>query len=302
MAIWTAKDMPRQDGKRVLVTGGPSGIGFQVARRMAEKGARVMIAGRDAAKGEQALKELRRMVPNGDFSFGAVDLASLASIEIFARDLLNDGEPLDMLFNVAGVMLIPQRQLTADGFEMHMGTNFLGPFALSGRLLPLLSQSKGRVITVSARAAQWYKLDTDDLQSERSYRPMRAYGLSKLADVLFALELNRRAAGAGIASLAVDPGTANTALQRHAPGAMQVLSQGLINVIGYPLDRVADTIAYAATVPDIRPDTYIGPTTMIQSCGSPGPIALPKQAADATLRETLWQRAEALTGVSYRLH
>lgn len=149
----------------------------------------------------------------------------MASIARFAEAVLESGAPLDHLFNVAGVMMIPKRTLTADGFEMHMGTNFLGHFALTGRLFPAIEAASGRVVTVSARAASWYPLDIDDLQSQRDYRPMRAYALSKLADILFALELNKRAAATGVTSLAVDPGTAKTALQRHTSPVLRRVAE-----------------------------------------------------------------------------
>jgi len=299
MAIWTARDMPQQDGKRVLVTGGVAGIGFQVAKAMGEKGARVLIASRDIGKGARALAELRAVVPAGEFSFGRLDLADLGSVAEFTDGVLGDGEPLDYLMNVAGVMALPKRTLTKDGFEMHMGTNYFGHFALTGRLLPLLKAARGRVVTVSARAASWYKLDLTDLQFGKKYGPMRAYGLSKLAGLLFATELNERGTAVGVSSIGVDPGTAKTGIQRHAPDAVRWIGERLMDTIGYPLDRVADTVVFAATVAKAGPEAYIGPTTIIQSRGSPGYIRLPKAVLDRDLREDLWERGEALTGVRY---
>lgn len=298
--IWTANDIARQDGRRVLVTGGVSGIGFQVARVMGTKGARVLVAGRDAAKGKRAIEELRQIVPGGDFTFGQLDLGNLQSIAEFSGDVLLNAEPIDFLFNIAGLMAIPKRATTVDGFEMHMGTNHLGHFALTGRLLPALrATGSARVITVSAKVAQWANLDLSDLQSESSYSPMKAYSRSKLANVLFAVELNQRASSIGISSIAVDPGTANTSLQRHSSSLIQSLSSKVINFIGYPLDRVADPVVFAALVAVPGNDAYVGPTKFRMAKGSPGYIGIPKPARNADLRRALWERSEDLTGIRY---
>ncbi|TCL72255.1 SDR family NAD(P)-dependent oxidoreductase [Rhizobium sp. BK251] len=298
--MWTEADLARQDGRRVIVTGGVSGIGYQVARAMGAKGAQVLIAGRDREKGGATLADLRRTVPNGDFAFRRLDLADLASIAAFSDSVLQDGHQINLLLNIAGVMAVRTRTLTTDGFEMHMGTNFLGHFALTGRLLPALKAAAGaRVVMVSARAASWYKIDLSDLQCARSYGPMRAYGLSKLAGVMFAVELNQRTARAGITSIAVDPGTANTSIQRHTPGVLRWFANRLIDIVGYPLDRVADPVLFAATAAEARPDAYIGPTRLIQASGPPGYIKLPEAARNHELREKLWQQAEALTGVRF---
>ncbi len=298
--FWTANDMPHQDGRRVLVTGGVSGIGFQVARVMGEKGARVLIASRDAGKGQQALLALRQAVPGADFSFGQLDLANLRSIAEFSDRVVQSGESIDLLLNVAGVMAVPKRTLTVDGFEMHMGTNHLGHFALTGQLLPALKAARrARVVTVSAKVAQWTTLDLDDLQMQKSYGPMKAYGRSKLANVLFASELNRRGSGIGISSLAVDPGTAKTVIQRHSPGFLQWLLGKFVNMVGYPLDRVADPVIFADTVAEAGDATYIGPTKLLMASGPPGYIKIPKPALNAELRKVLWERSEELTRVHY---
>ena len=300
MDRWTIEDAPRQDGNVVLVTGGASGIGFQAARAMGAKGARVVIAARDPNKGELAATKLREAAPGGDFTFVVLDLANVRSIGDFARHFIAKTERLDVLMNVAGVMALPKRTLTTDGFEMHMGTNHLGHFALTGALLPALRRARGRVVVVSALVAKFAKLDVADLQSERDYAPMRAYGRSKLANVLFAVELNRRVATTGVASVPVDPGTANTGLQRHT-GTGGGLGSALIDLIGYPLDRVADNLVFAATVATPGDETYIGPSRIIQRWAQPAYIALPKPARDAALRDALWRRSEELTGTTFDL-
>ncbi len=297
MGVWTSRNIERQDGRRVFVTGGLSGIGFQAALAMGEKGADVTVIGRDAAKGGQVLAELRRIVPAGSFSFEQSDLANLKSIAEFADRVLQKGQRIDLLLNIAGVMAVPERRPTADGFEMHMGTNHLGHFALTGRLLPLLRG--GRVVQVTALVARWAKLDLSDLQSDRSYNPMTAYAKSKLANILFAVELNKRFGDLGPSAVAVDPGTANTSLQRHTSGLTHWLGEKVINIIGYPLDRVADPVVFGAVVPAPNDHTYVKPSKFIQKSGSPTYVEVPKRALNRDLRKRLWKLSEELTGVRY---
>lgn len=297
MEVWTANDIEQQPGRRVLVTGGVSGIGFQTARAMAAKGEDVTILGRDPEKGREALRNLRRIVPTGMFSFVQADLADLQSISDCAKRFLDEGHPIGLLLNVAGVMAVPERRLTADGFEMHMGTNHLGHFALTGRLLPLLKQ--GRVVQVTALVARWAKLDFRDLQSATAYRPMGAYAKSKLANILFAVELNKRRDRLGPSAVAVDPGTANTNLQRNSSGLTRLLGRRLIKTIGYPLDRVADPVVFGAVFPAPDDQSYVKPAKFIQRSGSPTYIEVPKPALDEELRKRLWRVSEELTGVHY---
>lgn len=297
MGIWTAKDIERQDGRRVFVTGGLSGIGFRTALALGEKGAAVTIIGRDAEKGAHALAELQRIVPSGAFAFEQADLANLQSISEFAHRTLNKGLPIGLLLNVAGVMAVPERKLTVDGFEMHMGTNHLGHFALTGRLLPLLRNA--RVVQVTALVARWAKLDTSELQSAKSYNPMTAYANSKLANILFAVELNKRQPELGLSAVAVDPGTANTALQRHTSGLTRWLGEKVIKIIGYPLDRVADPVVFGAVFPAPNDHTYVKPSRLIQKSGPPAYVEVPKLALDADLRTRLWNTSEELTAVHY---
>lgn len=297
MGVWTAKDIERQDGRRVFVTGGLSGIGFQTALALGGKGAAVTIIGRDSEKGTRALAELRRIVPSGAFTFEQADLADLQSISEFAQRALHKGQQIDLLLNVAGVMALPERRLTVDGFEMHMGTNHLGHFALTGRLLPLLKSA--RVVQVTALVARWAKLDTSDLQSANAYNPMTAYAKSKLANILFAVELNQRRSGLGLSAVAVDPGTANTALQRHTSGLARWLGEKVIKIIGYPLDRVADPVVFGAVFPAPNDHTYVKPSRLIQRSGPPAYVEVPKPALDADLRSRLWDMSEELTGVRY---
>ncbi len=295
---WKISDMPRLDGRVALVTGGASGIGFQVARALGLRGAAVTILGRDRAKGEQAVAALRAI--GGHHAFEQVDLASLESIAAFAARW--GDRPVHYLMNVAGVMAVPTRTRTADGFEMHMGTNFLGHFALTGRLLPALRAGGARVVTVSAMVGRltMARLDPQDLHAEQQdYTPMGAYARSKLADIIFAVELQRRGSVAGVTSVAVDPGTAVTNLQRHYRGAMGALGNWLSHVIGYPLDRVAENVLFAAVMSEVSENMLIGPSFVVQRCASPTDVGLPPFAQDAAVREALWTQAAVLTGVTF---
>jgi NAD(P)-dependent dehydrogenase (short-subunit alcohol dehydrogenase family) len=297
---WKMSDLPRLDGRTALVTGGASGIGFQVARALGARGAQVTVLGRDPEKGRRAVDALR--AGGGHYFFEQVDLASLASIASFSSRW---GErPVHLLMNVAGVMAVPRFTRTADGFELHMGTNFLGHFALTGGLLPALRAGGARVVTVSALVGRMRmaRLDPDDLQGERAvYSPMGAYARSKLADILFAVELQRRAAPIGLMSVAVDPGTAVTNLQRHTRGAARRVGVWLSNAIGYPLDRVAENVLFAAVMPAVTTPTLIGPSFFVQRCASPKDVGLPMLAHDSGVREALWRQAEACTGVRFDL-
>jgi NAD(P)-dependent dehydrogenase (short-subunit alcohol dehydrogenase family) len=198
---WTVQQIPSQTGKTALVTGANSGIGYQAALESARHGAHVLLACRNAAKGQAALERLKREAPGAAAELVEVDMASLASIRSFATAFAGRGIPLDLLINNAGVMALPKREVTVDGFERQFGTNHLGHFALTGLLLPqLLAAPVPRVVTVASLAHRNGKIDFDDLQSERAYKPLIAYSESKLANILFAKELDRRARGWRIAS------------------------------------------------------------------------------------------------------
>ena len=227
MAGWTADDIPDQSGKTALVTGGNSGLGYETVLQLARKGARVLLAARDRARGTAALERLGAEAPGSQAELAQIDLADLTSVERFAAGFLAGGEGLDLLINNAGVMAIPHRETTAQGYERQFGTNHLGHFALTGLLLPAPGRAGSRVVTVSSNPHKRPGIDFDDLQGERSYRPWRAYDQSKLANAMFVLELDRRlrAAGLDIVSAGAHPGFAATNLQvsrppvgRHQPG------------------------------------------------------------------------------------
>jgi NAD(P)-dependent dehydrogenase (short-subunit alcohol dehydrogenase family) len=220
-AGWTARDIPDQSGRTALITGGNSGLGYQAVLQLARKGARVLLAARDRARGTAALERLAAEAPAGNAELAQLDLADLACIERFSAALLDGGQGLDLLINNAGVMAIPHRETTAQGYERQFGTNYLGHFALTGRLLPALARRPGgRVVTVSSNRHKLVNgIDFDDLQGERGYRPWRAYDQSKLANAMFVLELDRRlrATGLDILSVGAHPGFAATNLQFTGP-------------------------------------------------------------------------------------
>lgn len=220
----------------------------------------------------------------------------MGSVARFSAELLTRGVPVDVLVNCAGVMAIPQWEATADGFEKHFGTNHLGHFALTGRLLPLLQKAEAaRVITVSAQVARTARLDLDNLQFQRGYRPMRAYGSSKLANVLFAVELNSRVTG-----IPVHPGTAPTDIQQYGTNRVtNGIGRLIMRAVGQPLEYVADPITFAATTPEVTAESFIAPTGLFELGGTPGFVPLPRAARDADLRAALWRESERLTGVHY---
>ena len=217
---WAAADMPDEHGRTALVTGANSGIGFHAALELAREGAHVLQASRDSSRGRAARTAIMNQVPAASVELVQLDLADLDSVQRLVGQVLGRGEGLDLLVNNAGVMAVPRRQTTAQGFELQFGTNHLGHFALTGRLLPaLLARPGSRVVTVSSLNHRWGTIRLDDLQSEHGYGPWRAYNQSKLANALFTLELDRRlrAAAAGTISVGAHPGYARTELQYYGP-------------------------------------------------------------------------------------
>ncbi|RKR73416.1 SDR family NAD(P)-dependent oxidoreductase [Frondihabitans australicus] len=306
---WTRDDLGPQDDRTVVVTGGSGGIGLRTAEVFAERGARVIIGARDAAKATAAVDSVRaaarragRTTRSDGVDWRPLDLADLGSVRGFADDVLGMTPSIDLLVNCAGVMAIPECRLTADGIEMHFGTNHIGHFALTGLLLPALGAGRpARVVTVSAQSARTARLDVDDLQRENPrYAPMAAYGNSKLANVLFAVELNRHVDPARVLSVPVHPGTARTGIQQYSTSRVyRGVGQVIMRAVGQPLDRVADPIAFAATSPEATPMSFVAPTGPFELGGAPGFVRLPAQADDDALRAALWAESERLSGVAY---
>jgi NAD(P)-dependent dehydrogenase (short-subunit alcohol dehydrogenase family) len=303
MNNWTAYDIPSQQGRTAVVTG-TGGLGFQDALALAQAGANVIIAGRNASKGAAAVAQIRQAVPSARVSFEVLDLANLGSIKAFSNRLLNSRASLDLLINNAAVMSPPQRLTTADGFELQLGTNYLGHFALTARLLPLLRNGdKARVINVSSVAARSGAIDFDDLQSERSYKPMVAYSQSKLACLMFAFELQRVSdtAGWGIQSVAAHPGISRTDLLPNGAGAQSAAGRArrYLWFLFQPAAQGALPTLFAATSPDAQGGLYYGPDKLSETRGYPTLARIPPQALEVSNATRLWRLSERLTGTAY---
>lgn len=297
--------MLSQTGKTMLVTGANSGIGYQAALELARHGAHVLLGVRNLAKGQDALGRLLREVPDARAEVVELDVASLHSVRSFAESFLRSDAALDVLINNAGVMALPTRELTADGFERQFATNHLGHFALTGLLLPALSRAAApRVVTVSSLAHRNGKMAAENLQSERDYKPWDAYNNSKLANLLFANELDRRARAAGLPllSVAVHPGISKTSIFANGPGTGDLKSK-IVNLLAPVMmqDDAAGALptVYAATDLNVRGGEYIGPDGFGEFKGYPKVVQQRPQALDATSAKALWQASEQLTGVSY---
>ena len=302
---WTAAAIPSLAGLRAVVTGANSGLGYETALALAAHGAQVTMAVRDTAKGDAAAQQIRAQAPQASIEVRRLDLADLASIDEFAwlwRESHPDG--LDMLINNAGIMAIPRRE-TADGFEMQLGTNHLGHFTLTGRLLDAI-RPEGRIVTVSSQAHRMGRMDFDDLMGERKYGAWRAYGQSKLANLLFVRSLAERLerAGSTIASIGAHPGFASTHLQAVAPemkgrGWQVKIMDGVNKVMAQSAAMGALPTLYAATFPAIRSGDYVGPDGFGEQRGHPKLVGMNASARDDEAANRLWTVSEDLTGVRY---
>jgi NAD(P)-dependent dehydrogenase (short-subunit alcohol dehydrogenase family) len=303
MSKWTVDNVPDQSGRVAIVTGANTGLGFETARVLAEKGARVVVAVRDTAKGGDAVARIKAKTPGADVSVQKLDLGSLTSVHAAADDLRAAHPRIDLLINNAGVMY-PPKQTTADGFELQFGTNHLGAFALTGLLIDNLLPVEGsRVVAVASIAHNIQaKIDFDDLQwDKRRYNRVAAYGQSKLANLMFSYELQCRlaATNAETISIAAHPGISNTELMRHIPGSGL---PGFREINGLftnsPLMGALATLR-AATDPTARGGQYYGPSGFRQLRGYPVPVQSNSQSHDAGVQRRLWDVSTELTGVSF---
>jgi len=304
-AGWTAAEIPKLNGRTAIVTGANSGLGLVTARELARHGASVIMACRDLVKGQAALVRIQADVPGAELQLEELDLGRQSSIADFAeRFAADERDGLDLLINNAGVMAPPRRQ-TADGFELQLGTNHLGHFALTGRLIAHMDgRPDARVVTLSSNAHKMGRLNFADIQSERHYMRWSAYGQSKLANLMFALELDRRlrAGGSKIKSLAAHPGYAATNLQTAAAPALDRLLMRATNLlIAQSAELGALPTLYAACAPEAESGSYIGPDGPGEFRGHPH-ISKPSRAArDADGARRLWALSEELTGVEFSL-
>lgn len=298
MRKWTAADIPAQDGRIAVVTGA-GGLGYETALALARAGAYTIIAGRNAQKGAEAAARIAAELPFARVRFELLDLASLASVAAFATRLAGREEKLDILINNAGVMVPPRREQTRDGFELQFGTNYLGHFALTNQLLPLLRKSgDARVVSLSSVAARNGAIDLDDLNAEKSYKPMPVYSQSKLACLMFGLELQRRstAGGWGVTSIVAHPGVARTDLLHNAPGRWSGmgLARTLLWFLFQPAAQGALPTLFAATSADAEPGGYYGPDAWGETRGYPAPARVPPAALDEAVARRLWEASDKL--------
>ena len=297
---WTAADVPDQSGRVAIVTGANSGLGFDTAAVLAGKGAHVVLAVRNLDKGNQAADRIKTKSPDAVIAVQELDLTSLESVRKAADELRSTHPRIDLLINNAGVMYVPTRETTQDGFEMQFGTNHLGHFALTGQLLDNILPVEGsRVVTVSSFGHRILaRIHFDDLQLERKYNRVEAYGQSKLANLLFTYELQRRfkLKGDPTVALAAHPGFADTELMRHLPG---FIPDFFWRPFAQPTDMGALPTLRAATDPGAQGGQYYGPDGIGEVQGSPKAVESSKQSHDADLQRRLWTVSEELTGVTY---
>jgi len=307
---WTTKDIPSQAGRRVLITGANSGIGWEAALELARRGAEIILPVRTEAKANDAIARIRAQVPNAKLIPEVLDLADLKSVHAFAKRVAEmfPGQSLDLLINNAGVMAVPTRELTVDGYERQFATNYLGPFALTALLFWSIKPQPGsRIVTLASGVTNTAKLEFDNLQSERRYSPMfQAYSQSKLADLIFQQELQRRltAMGSPILSTGAHPGYAVTNLQTSGPGEnvpflMRFGMAILKPIASQDAAHGALPTLFAATSPEATPGGYYGPSGFQELKGYPVPAKITAAAKNVALAERLWTESERLTGVTF---
>ena len=304
MSQWTADDIPDQSRRTAIVTGANSGLGRVTAAALAGRGARVILAVRDTTAGHRVAAEISRETPSVLLQVRQLDLASLTSIARFTEEVADAKEHIDLLVNNPGVMRTP-KQRTEDGLERQLGTNYLGHFALTGRLLTLLQRApSARVVTVSSTEHKPGVIHLDDLQLDRDYAPRKAYQQSKLANTMFAIELDRRlqAAGSPIISVIAHPGVSATNLATSGPTG---LSGALVKVAARALAQPADPGAlpqlYAATAPDVRGGQFFGPRGPGEMRGPVTEVMPSDRARDVTTAQRLWAISEDLTHVAFEM-
>ncbi|GAC1527254.1 MAG: oxidoreductase [Thermoleophilaceae bacterium] len=304
MSAWTADQIPDQTGRLAVVTGASSGLGEITARELARRGATVVLAVRTVSKGDKVARQIRDEVADASIEVRELDLASLESVRAFAAELTAARPTLDLLINNAGIMQTPASR-TADGYELQLGTNHLGHFALTGLLLEALGQASApRVVTLSSNEHKSGHIHFDDLQLERGYGPRKAYQQSKMANTVFGIELDRRlrAAGSQILSVLAHPGYSATNLQSTGPSGIAALAMRIGNVfVAQKAERGALPQLYAATAPGVRGGQFFGPGGFQEMRGDPTEVQAVPEARDADIGRRLWAVSEELTGVTFPL-
>lgn len=298
---WTTEDIPPQDGKRIIVTGANSGLGWHTALELARAGAEVTLCARSQEKADAAATRIRALLPKALLKTAVLDLAELASVRAFAERQLLGNQLIDTLINNAGVMALPKREVSKDGFELQFATNVLGPFLLTGLLLPaILHAPAPRPVTISSYAHTICgPVPVEDLNSEREYRPVRAYDKTKLENILFTRELQRRA-GNRLLTATCHPGASHTNLGAKTMLKMKVITW-LLTPIMQNADQGAEPTLRAATAPDVPPGAYFGPGGLWHLRGHPIEMPTADFAQDAEAGRRLFDELEQITGFKYAL-
>lgn len=300
---WTPERLPALSGKSFVITGGNSGIGYEAARMLGAKGATVTILCRSKDKAETAVASLKAQAPAGQFDFALLNLADLSSVRVAAKKLRERHAKIDGLVNNAGIMMVPRRELTVDGFETQFGVNHLGHFAFAGLLSDLVEAAGGRFVAVASIAHRFApRIAFNNLMFERGYMPTRAYAQSKLANLIYALELNRRleAAGCKARSYACHPGYSDTNLQSTGPSAlMATVMKPLTAVFSQPASKGAIPTVLCAAGAEAEPGGYYGPKGFSEMTGPVGKARPERQARDESAAAHLWEISETLTGVNW---
>lgn len=307
---FSRSDIPNLTGKQAIVTGSNSGTGYETALALAAKGADVVMAARNADKAQAAIRKIVSAHPAASVRFEVLDLASQASVKAFAYRLLEQGRPIDILINNAGVMALPQRQVSEDGFELQMATNYFGHFALTARLMPLLKAGQARIVQLSSIAHRQGTVRLDDLNASTQYNAWPVYAQSKLAMLMFGLELDRRSrAGAwGLTSVVAHPGYARTGLIANGPlgdngvvrwGFNRIFRPFIEPLVSHSAADGALPILIAATSDQVGGGDFIGPQRLRELKGPPGPAKAEPQALDEIMAARLWTETQHLTGVAF---
>ena len=300
--MFTTEQIPDQTSRTIIITGANSGLGKVSSLELARKGAKVVMAVRSLTKGTEVANDMKREIPNADLSIRELDLSSLASVRTFAEMICNEFPAIDTLINNAGVMRTPYLK-TADGFEMQLGTNYLGHFALTGLLLPLLQKGDHpRVVTVSSTEHKPGHINFDDLMSEKKYAPRRAYQQSKLANTVFGLELDRRlrALHSPMISVLAHPGSSATNLASSGPtGLSGSLVKLISTIVSQPVEQGVLPQLYAATASDVQGGDFYGPADIQEMRGPVTKVHASDEAKNPDVAQRLWRISEAVTGVQY---
>lgn len=299
--MYKVEDLPSQTGKTIIVTGANAGLGYQTALALASKQATVILACRSEEKAQRAMQKIASQVTGADLHFISLDLTDLASVKSFAAEFLRRFSRLDVLINNAGVMIPPYTQ-TEDGFELQMGANYFGHFLLTGLLLERLQNTEGaRVVSLSSLAHLNARINIEDIHWQKSYSKMRAYQQSKLACLMFALELQRRfeRVAATTISVAAHPGISTTELSRHIPRLAYLAFLPVVKLVSHPPRRGMLPILMAATMDGVQGGEYYGPTGFREMIGEPGVAKIAHRARSEERAKQLWQLSEQLTGFSY---